>query len=668
MPASTQSPLDFLKDTTTMTQALWSPSAERIQNALLTQFMSGISEKTGAQLNDYDDIWQWSIDQPEQFWESLWHFCGVIGEATGPAVHHAAKLMDSSIYPNATLNYAENLLQGMKQGQASIVFYTENGDRREVSYQQLADQVSQLQQALQDLGVSKGDRVAGYFPNMPEATAAMLATASLGAVWSSCSPDYGLNGLSDRFGQIEPKVLFTADGYQYNGKTFDSLATAAELSALIPSIKQVIVVPLVNEQPNLDAFEGSAALLDDVCSAYKTKPVAYTPGNFRDPLFILFSSGTTGLPKCIVHTVGGSLLQHLKEHQLQCDMRPGDRLLYFTTCGWAMWNWQVSALASGVTLVLYEGSPFYPDGYCLANIVEAEKLTHFGTSAKYFDACAKTDIRPKDSHNFDNLRVVLSTGSPLSEEGFRYVYDAWKDDICLSSISGGTDIIGCFVGGNPIGPVYAGQCQKRQLGMDVHVYDGDSNTLVGEPGELICLAPHPTMPLCFWQDPEFKRYHDAYFATFDNVWCHGDWVELTAEGGMVFHGRSDATLNPGGVRIGTAEIYRQIEDINEILEAVVIGQNWDNDVRVILFVLLRDGAELTQELKGRIKTSIRLNATPRHMPAKIIAVPDIPRTRSGKITELAVRDTVHGRPIKNSESLANPQALEFFKHITELSE
>ncbi len=656
-------------------QPLWSPSPARIESTLLARFMHTANERSATALNDYDELrpgydelWQWSVDAPELFWRAVWDFCGVVGEPGAPVLQRAEQLIDSEFFPNATLNYAENLLRHCERyaDQPALIFHDEKNRRRQLSWRELRAQVSTLQQALRALGVERGDRVAGYLPNLPETIAAMLATASLGAVWSSCSPDFGLNGVADRFGQIEPKVLFTADGYFYNGKTFDSLATAAQLLKHVPSIAKVIVIPFVAAQPDVAALGSKGILLDEINATYREQPLDFARMNFRDALFIMFSSGTTGLPKCIVHSVGGTLLQHVKEHQLQADVQPGDKLFYFTTCGWMMWNWQVSALASGATLVLFDGAPTFPNGYRLAEITATERVTHFGTSAKYLDACAKANIAPIEHCDLSTLRAILSTGSPLAEEGFRYVYSAWKHDVCLSSIAGGTDILGCFVGGNPIGPVYAGQCQKRQLGMNVRVFDERGESLEGEFGELVCTAPHPSMPIGFWNDENRQRYREAYFAKFDNVWCHGDWVALTAQGGMIFQGRSDATLNPGGVRIGTAEIYRQVQNIEAVLESLVIGQEWDNDVRVVLFVKLREGAVLDDALIKRIKTEIRSNASPRHVPAKIIAVPDIPRTRSGKITELAVRDIVHGKPVKNIEALANPEVLEFYRDLEEL--
>lgn len=649
-----------------MSQLLWTPSQQRIDDALLTKFIARVGAAHGLHFADYDAVWRWSVEDPDAFWASVWEFCDVQGERSGLVFQRAAHQIDCAFFPQAKLNYAENLLHAAG-AEPDIIFHSETGHRRCMSLAELKAAVSRLQQALSELGLQQGDRVAGYLPNIPESVVAMLAVTSLGAVWSSCSPDFGLNGLQDRFGQIQPKLLFTADGYSYNGKTFDSLTTVRQLAEQTSSIEKIIVIPYLNDKPDIEPLGSKAVLLDSLCAGYQAEALRFTRVGFREPLFILFSSGTTGLPKCFVHSVGGTLLHHLREHQLQFDVQAGDRMLFFTTLGWAMWNWLVSGLASGASIVIYEGSPTYPDSNALADIIAAEKLTHFGTSAKYLDSCAKQGLRPIDSHDFSSLRTIMSTGSPLSADGFRYVYEAWKKDVCLASISGGTDVIGCFVGGNPIGPVYAGQCQKRHLGINVCVFDDDGQSVVGQRGELVSLLPHPAMPLGFLNDPQQARYRDAYFSRFDNVWCQGDFVELTPEGGMIFYGRSDATLNPGGVRIGTAEIYRQVEEIDEVLEALVIGQDWDGDVRVVLFVRLREGVVLDDQLVQRIKSQIRNNATPRHVPAKIIAVADIPRTHSGKITELAVRDVVHGRKVKNVEALANPQALELFKDLPELA-
>jgi len=650
-----------------MTTTLWTPSAAQIDNALLTKFARAAGLTAPGGQPDFDAIWQHSIDAPEGFWSLVWDFTGVIGDKTGPALRPAERLIDVAFFPEARLNFAENLL-AHSGPQAAIIWHGEAGARLEWSRDDLRALVSRLQQALRAEGVKPGDRVAGYLPNTPYAVAAMLAATSLGAVWSSGSPDFGIDGILDRFGQIEPVILFTAEGYDYNGRRFSSLKVAGELAEKVPSIRRVVVVPHLDDTPDLGPAGPLTVRLTDYIAPYSARAPEFTRMGFHDPLYIMFSSGTTGLPKCIVHSIGGTLIQHLKEHILHCDEKPGDRLFYFTTCGWMMWNWQVSALAAGVTLVQFDGSPFFPDGSRLADIVEAEKVTHFGTSAKYLDACAKAGIAPIKDHDFAPLRAILSTGSPLAPEGFDYVYRDWKQDVCLASIAGGTDIIACFVGGSPISPVYRGQCQKRMLGLDVAVFDADGQAVTATPGELVCRNAHPSMPTGFWNDPDGRRYHAAYFARFDNIWHHGDWVELTPEGGMIFFGRSDATLNPGGVRIGTAEIYRQVERIDEVLESLVIGQDWQGDVRVVLFVRLREGVLLDDDLVARIRAEIRAHASPRHVPAKVIQVTDIPRTKSGKITELAVRDVVHGRPVRNRHALANPEALSLFADLAALAE
>jgi len=585
-------------------QPLWTPSSDRVKSSLLAKFIADTSVRSGNALPDYDQVWNWSVSDPEGFWDAFWDFCSVVGDKTGPVLREDGPLIDAQFFPECKINFAENLLAHTTDAPC-IIFHSENGDRVEWSWDDLKLRVSKLQQALMAEGIVAGDRVAGFLPNLPETIAAMLAVTSLGGVWSSCSPDFGFNGVKDRFGQIEPKVLFTADAYHYNGKIHSSLEVAAELAAAIPSIQKVIVIPYVEATADISILGGKGAHWADVLGHYGPRDIAYTRMDFNAPLYIMFSSGTTGLPKCIVHSVGGALLQHLKEHQFQCDVHPGDRLFFFTTCGWMMWNWLVTGLASGATLILYDGSPFYPDGNVLTDLAVAEKITHFGTSAKYIDACAKAGIKPAKTHDLSTLRTIMSTGSPLAPEGFDYIYSDWKSDVCLSSVAGGTDIMACFVGGSPISPVYRGQCQKRQLGMNVQVFDENGKAVQGVPGELVCTSPHPSMPIGFWDDPDRKRYHAAYFEKFDNVWYHGDWVELTTEGGMIFFGRSDAVLNPGGVRIGTAEIYRQVERIEEVLEGLVIGQQWDYDVRVVLFVRLREGVTLDEALIKCIKTEIR---------------------------------------------------------------
>ena len=538
--------------------------------------------------------------------------------------------------------------------------------KRRLSHAALYDAVSQLAQALKADGVGVGDRVAGYLPNMPETVIAMLATASLGATWSSCSPDFGVKGVLDRFGQIEPKVLVLADGYFYNGKAFDCLDKAREILLQLTSVKRTVVVPLTRDNPSLAGIR-NATLLPAYLAPHRPGPIAFARLPFDHPLYIMYSSGTTGVPKCIVHGAGGTLLQHLKEHVLHCDEHPGDRVFYFTTCGWMMWNWLVSALAAGATLLLFDGSPFHPNGNILFDYADAEGMTLFGTSAKYIDALHKAGLEPRRTHKLSTMRLMTSTGSPLAPESFDYVYEKVKPDLCLSSISGGTDIVSCFVLGNPIGPVWRGEIQTPGLGLAVSVYDNSGKPApVGEKGELVCTKPFPCMPIGFWNDPKGERYHAAYFARFPNIWCHGDYAAMTEHGGVIIYGRSDAVLNPGGVRIGTAEIYRQVEQVPEVLEALVIGQDWDNDVRVVLFVKLREGLFLDDAVVAKIKKQIRDNATPRHVPAKIVQVADIPRTKSGKIVELAVRDVVHGRPVKNIEALANPEALALYKDLPQL--
>ncbi len=646
---------------------LWQPSPERMQQANLTRFAALVNQRWHAGATDHASLYDWSIREPVQFWESIWDFAGVIGEkGSAPYLIDADRMPGAQWFPQARLNFAENLLR-RRDSEAAIVFWGESKVRRRLTFAELYDQVSQLAQALRALGVKAGDRVAGFMPNLPEAPIAMLATSSIGAIWSSCSPDFGVQGVLDRFGQIEPKVLLCVDGYYYAGKTIETLGRIEEIARQLPALEKVVVVPYISAQPRLESIP-KAVTLDAFVAPFRPGDIAFERLPFNHSLAILYSSGTTGVPKCIVHGAGGTLLQHLKEHQLHTDLRRGDRLFYFTTCGWMMWNWLVSGLATGATLLLYDGSPFFPNPGVLFDLAEAEDMTVFGTSAKYIDALSKVDARPRQTHRLERLRTITSTGSPLSPESFDYVYAAVKSDLLLSSISGGTDIVSCFVLGSPWLPVWKGEIQCRGLGLKVEVYDDQGRPVVGEKGELVCSAPFPSMPVGFWNDPGAARYHDAYFARFPGVWCHGDYMEITPRGSAIIYGRSDAVLNPGGVRIGTAEIYRQVEQLSEVVESLVIAQDWDNDVRVVLFVRLREGLELDEVLVKKIKQQIRTSTTPRHVPAKIIQVADIPRTKSGKIVELAVRNVVHDRPVKNREALANPEALDLFRDLPDLQQ
>ena len=643
---------------------LWQPSPERKAAANLTRFIDYVNQTWKAGASDYPSLYDWSIREPEQFWQSIWNFCGVIGDmGAAPYLLDGGRMLGARWFPQARLNFAENLLR-RRDSETAIVFWGENAVRRKVSYAELYDLVSRTAQAMRAMGVAPGDRIAGFMPNMPETIVAMLATTSIGAIWSSCSPDFGVQGVLDRFGQIEPKVLFCVDGYYYSGKTHDTLARVQEIARQLPTLQKVVVVPYLIAKPLVSEIPNAVNLNSFI--AFEAGDIAFERAAFDHPLYILYSSGTTGVPKCIVHGTGGTLLQHLKEHQLQTDVKRGDKLFYFTTCGWMMWNWLVSGLASEATLLLYDGSPFYPNPAVLFDFADTESMTIFGTSAKYIDSLAKLNAKPIDTHRLSSVTTLTSTGSPLVPESYDYVYGSIKQDLLLSSISGGTDIVSCFVLGSPLLPVYRGEIQCRGLGLHVEVYDDQGHAVVAEKGELVCTAPFPSMPVGFWNDPDGKKYRDAYFARFPGIWCHGDYMELTERGTCVIYGRSDAVLNPGGVRIGTAEIYRQVERLNEVMESLVIGQDWENDVRVVLFVRLREGLALDEALIKKIKTQIRSNTTPRHVPAKVVQVVDIPRTKSGKIVELAVRNVVHNQPVKNKEALANPEALELFRDLTEL--
>lgn len=647
------------------THPLWQPDAKRIAASALEHFRVQAEERAGRKLPDYLALHRWSVEDRAAFWMLIWDFCGVIGERGETALVDSGHMREAKFFPDAKLNFAENLLRHKGLGEA-IVFRGEDKVERRLSYDDLHALVSKLQQFMLAEGVQPGDRIAGMMPNMPEAVALMLAASSIGAVWSSCSPDFGAQGVLDRFGQIEPKLFFACDGYWYNGKRIDVADKIAEVAAKMPGCKRSVIVSYLGEAKTVAGKAANGIALDAALAPFAAKEVEFSRLPFDHPLYILFSSGTTGIPKCIVHRAGGVLLQHLKEHRLHTDIREGDRFFYFTTCGWMMWNWLTSGIASGATLLLYDGSPFYPDGNVMFDYAASEGMTYFGTSAKFIDAVLKAGLKPGETHDLSALRTISSTGSPLSPEGFAFVYEAIKKDVHLASISGGTDIVSCFVLGVPTEPVWQGEIQGAGLGMAVDVWDDDGKPVRGEKGELVCTKAFPCMPLQFWNDPDNAKYEAAYFERFDNIWCHGDFAEWTEHDGIVIHGRSDATLNPGGVRIGTAEIYNQVEQMPEVAEALCIGQDWDHDVRVVLFVRIAEGASLDDDLKARIKTKIRVGATPRHVPAKIVAVTDIPRTKSGKIVELAVRDIVHGRNVKNREALANPDALELYRDIAEL--
>ncbi|WP_286694457.1 acetoacetate--CoA ligase [Spongiibacter sp. UBA1325] len=648
-----------------MKNCLWEPSAARIQRSQLSQFLQQLDREQQRQFDNYADLHRWSVESPEAFWQSVWDFCDIRASQTSNQVLvDGNQFPGARWFPDARLNFAENLLRN-RSDKTALISRLENGRRETISYAGLYQRVSQLAQALRNAGVGRGDRVAGFMPNISETVIAMLASASIGAVWSSCSPDFGINGVMDRFGQIQPKVLFACDGYFYGGKTLDSLPRVSQIKAQISSIETLIIVPVSRTAEEISLPEG-ATLWAETLAAYSPNDIEFEQLPFDHPLYIMYSSGTTGVPKCIVHSAGGSLIQHVKEHRLHTDLGSEDTLFYFSTCGWMMWNWLVSGLACEATLVLYDGSPFYPQPQSLMDMADEEGISIFGTSAKYIEALQKAGVKPAESHQLSALKAVLSTGSPLSDESFRYVYRHIKQDICLSSISGGTDILSCFVLGNPCLPVYEGEIQCLGLGMAVEVWDDDGNAVVGEKGEMVCTRPFPSAPIRFWNDPDNAKYRAAYFDTYPNVWAHGDYGEITEHGGMIIHGRSDAVLNPGGVRIGTAEIYRQVEKVADVVDSICIGQQYQGDVRVVLFVVLREGCTLDDSLRNTIRNTIRQETTPRHVPAKIIAVAEIPRTISGKIVELAVRDVVHGKTVKNVDALANPDALALFKDLPEL--
>ena len=626
--------------------------------------MAAATHATGQTFTEYDSLYQWSITDREAFWSLVAEYHQVSFHEEPNQILSNDRMPGAEWFPGSTLNYAEHLLR-RRDDKTAIVFRGEKGQRRSLSYQELYQSVAAAQGGLKDAGIKAGDRVAAFMPNCPETVVMMLATTSLGAIWSSCSPDFGIQGVIDRFGQIEPRLLLACNGYHYNGKTIDCSDKASQISRNITSVETTVLVPfLENHQPEVTVENAVVydRFLDDSSTQVETIPVP-----FSHPLFILYSSGTTGVPKCIVHGHGGTLLQHLKELSLHTDLKPEDNIFYFTTCGWMMWNWVVSSLALGATLVLYDGSPFYPGPEALMDMAEEEKIAIFGTSAKYIAALEKAGVKPSESHDLKKLKTLLSTGSPLLHESFEYVYRDIKKDICLSSISGGTDIVSCFALGCPLLPVHKGELQCRGLGMDVQFVDGSGNAVLQQKGELVCQSSFPSMPVGFWNDADGKKYQQAYFKLHPGVWAHGDFGELTDNNGVIIHGRADAVLNPGGVRIGTAEIYRQVEKVESVLESIAIAQEWKNDVRIVLFVKLRPGIMLGDDLVKEIKATIRANTTPRHVPEKVLQVEDIPRTISGKIVELAVRNVVHDLPVTNTDALANPEALEHFRNRQELN-
>jgi acetoacetyl-CoA synthetase len=643
---------------------LWTPSPARIRDTNLTAFRSRIARDHGTHVPDYAALHRFSLEQPERFWSTLKDFAGLKAETWGTvAIRDKDRMPGAAFFPDARLNFAENLLVRDNDA-AAIVFWGESRVRRRLSWRELRAEVSRVAAALEAVGIRPGDRIAGYLPNMPETIIAMLASASLGATWSSCSPDFGVQGVLDRFGQIAPTVLFAVDGYVYNGQVHDVSAKTAEIAVKLPSLKRVVVVEYMGGGTSPIP---SAVTWAQFAAPHPPGPIRFRQLPFAHPLYILYSSGTTGAPKCFVHGAGGTLLKHAVEQRLHCDIGSGDRVFYFTTCGWMMWNWLATCLATGATLLLYDGSPFYPNANVLFDFADAERMTLFGTSAKFLDAARKARLAPIKSHRLETVRTLTSTGSPLAPEGFDYVYANIKTDVHLASIAGGTDICGCFVAGDPTAPVWRGEIQAAGLGMAVEVFGDDGRPLpAGEKGELVCTRPFPSLPLGFWNDPGDARYRAAYFERFPGAWHHGDWIARTAHGGYVIYGRSDATLNPGGVRIGTAEIYRVVETLDEIQESLAIGQEWDNDVRIVLFVVPRKGIALDDALCDKIKRKVREGCSPRHVPARIVQVADIPRTKSGKITELAVRDVVHGRPVKNKEALANPEALDLYRDLPAL--
>lgn len=648
-----------------MIKLLFQPSQNEILASNLWKFISHVNSTHGLELKNYPELYNWSIAYPEKFWSEVWHFCKIISSHPWQSIlTEKNKMPGAKWFVGSRLNFSENLLRH-RGNKLALIFKSENGLRRTLSYDELYCQTAQLASAFKKAGIVAGDRIAAWIPNCSEAVIGMLAASSLGAVWSSCSPDFGIHGLVDRFAQIEPKILLMSDGYFYNGKTYENISKIKNIQEQIPSLEKIILIPFI--QPEIKIEESNGILYSDYIDK-NASDINFEQLPFDHPLYILYSSGTTGLPKCIVHGAGGVLLQHQKELVLHTNVKSEDIIFYYTTCGWMMWNWYVSALSTGATVILYDGSPFYPKPDILFDLIDEEKISIFGTSAKYISSIEKKGVVPLETHSLISLKTILSTGSPLLPENFDFVYQQIKKDVCLSSISGGTDIVSCFALGNPILPVYSGELQCRGLGLKVEIFNENGESVREEKGELVCTAPFPAMPIYFWNDKNGEKYHHAYFEKFPGIWAHGDYAEITAHDGMIIYGRSDTLLKPGGIRIGTAEIYQQVEKIEEVLESIVVGQEWQNDIRIILFVKLRDNIILNEDLKTRIRKIIRENTSPHHVPAKIIQVSDIPRTMNGKIAEVAVRDVIHNRKVKNVDALANPEVLEFFREIRELDD
>jgi len=650
-----------------MAKLLWEPSEDRIQKTNMYRFMNFINETRNQNFGEYAPLYEWSIQNIPDFWAAFWEFADIIhSRAPDQIVDDLSKMPGAQWFSGARLNFAENLLR-YRDDQVALIFKGEGRDSQKMTYAQLYDEVARLAKSLKDAGIQAGDRVVGFMPNMPQTMVAMLAATSMGATWSSCSPDFGIKGVLDRFGQIKPRVLFTANGYQFKGKNVDSLGRISDILKELPSIEKVVVVPYTEQQADISKIS-NALHYSDFLSSETHLEIQFEQLPFEHPLYIMYSSGTTGLPKCMVQSAGGILVHHLKELMLHSDLKREDTIFYFTTCGWMMWNWLTSSLAVGATLVLFDGNPFHPHSGALWEMAQDEKITVFGTSAGYIAALINAGVEPGRTYDLTSLRAVLSTGSPLPIESFEFVYNQIKKDLQLASIAGGTDLNGCFALGNPMAPVYAGELQCRGLAMDVRAFDLNGSELIDGEGELVCCKPFPSMPIYFWDDPDGSKYHKAYFDVFPDIWRHGDYVTVTNRGGVIMLGRSDATLNPGGVRIGTAEIYRQVERMDEIDDSVVVGQNWKDDTRVILFVKLAAGFELTDELKNKIKQVIRTNASPRHVPAKIISVPDVPYTLNMKKVELAVKKIIQGQPVLNKDALSNPEALDGYADIPDLQD